>query len=339
MSAMIQCRACGSKTTAGRARCQWCNMLLDGRRSNRSAAPNRPPTMRVGPKPKGFEQRPSTERWQQLLEEPTVALPVEDPDELEASGPIGEFLDAAEGATVPPEGLPESQDGEVAGGLEGRSGAPPEVRDQDPTKTPLPSDTPPAGVRRPRPAPPPRPAANGRPTAVHRHEPMLPADRDPVRRRRSSGRRRSRALSAEGRSESTQQGRPPTPRRPDQPTPERIYLVSPMLGDPWPVVRDAPTTIGRGAESTILFPVTAVSRTHAVILFDGRQFRVRDLHSTNGTYVNGRRVVESVLNHEDVLAVGPFEIEIRFAADEAERERMDTRLLRRETRVIVNADL
>jgi pSer/pThr/pTyr-binding forkhead associated (FHA) protein len=48
-----------------------------------------------------------------------------------------------------------------------------------------------------------------------------------------------------------------------------------------------------------------VTRTHAIIARHGRQARLLDNRSANGTFLNGRRIVATVLNDGDVIRVGP----------------------------------
>ncbi len=62
-------------------------------------------------------------------------------------------------------------------------------------------------------------------------------------------------------------------------------------------------TIGRHPSCHICFPadITGVSRKHADILREGNQFKLTD-HSTNGTFVNGKKIQEVVLKNGDVLA-------------------------------------
>lgn len=54
-----------------------------------------------------------------------------------------------------------------------------------------------------------------------------------------------------------------------------------------------------------------VSRRHAELLFDGVNWSVRDLNSTNGTLVNDVDVPESRLHDGDVLTIGLTNLEFR----------------------------
>jgi diguanylate cyclase (GGDEF)-like protein len=61
------------------------------------------------------------------------------------------------------------------------------------------------------------------------------------------------------------------------------------------------TIIGRGSDCDIQVEDENCSRQHAEITANGDKFRIRDLDSTNGTYVNSRRVVETELEDGDLL--------------------------------------
>jgi tetratricopeptide (TPR) repeat protein len=63
-------------------------------------------------------------------------------------------------------------------------------------------------------------------------------------------------------------------------------------------------TIGRGAENSLCVPSTVVSRSHAELIRVGNSFLLRDLGSTNGSFVNGARVTEQMLNDGDMLRFG-----------------------------------
>ena len=55
-------------------------------------------------------------------------------------------------------------------------------------------------------------------------------------------------------------------------------------------LRQGENVIGREAGCDLRLDVVRVSRRHAVIAWDGRRAQVQDLNSTNGTFVNGRRL-------------------------------------------------
>ncbi len=63
-------------------------------------------------------------------------------------------------------------------------------------------------------------------------------------------------------------------------------------------------SIGRGDENTIVLPEQAVSRRHALITWDGIQFVVKDCGSSNGTFLNRRKIDESTLKDNDKIGVG-----------------------------------
>ncbi len=66
-------------------------------------------------------------------------------------------------------------------------------------------------------------------------------------------------------------------------------------------------TIGRSEKNTVQFDHPAVSRYHAVLERMGKRFRVLDLQSANGVYVNGTLIKgESWLKAGDRVKVGPY---------------------------------
>lgn len=53
---------------------------------------------------------------------------------------------------------------------------------------------------------------------------------------------------------------------------------------------DDVVTVGRGDANTIMLSSARVSRNHARIEWNGNNFTIRDMSSSNGTFVNGQRV-------------------------------------------------
>lgn len=63
------------------------------------------------------------------------------------------------------------------------------------------------------------------------------------------------------------------------------------------------TTLGRGKADISVRDVD-ISRTHAELTQRGKEVVLRDLDSTNGTFVNGKKISKAVLNHEDRIQMG-----------------------------------
>lgn len=63
-------------------------------------------------------------------------------------------------------------------------------------------------------------------------------------------------------------------------------------------------SLGRDATNRVQLHDTEVSRRHAELLLDGRQHVIKDLGSSNGTYVNGRRVAQHALQSGDQVQLG-----------------------------------
>lgn len=67
------------------------------------------------------------------------------------------------------------------------------------------------------------------------------------------------------------------------------------------------TSIGRSSESDIFLDDVTVSRKHAVATSSGAGvFTLKDLGSLNGTYLNGKPVVDVSLSSGDEIQIGKF---------------------------------
>ena len=74
-----------------------------------------------------------------------------------------------------------------------------------------------------------------------------------------------------------------------------------------------PVTVGRGPGNDIVIGAEYVSVRHARFSIMGQNLFVEDLKSTNGTAVNGHRIVDPVaLKSGDVVSVGDIDIRVRF---------------------------
>ena len=70
------------------------------------------------------------------------------------------------------------------------------------------------------------------------------------------------------------------------------------------------TTVGRIEENTFQIADASVSSRHAEILLHGTELLVRDLNSTNGTFINGEKISEAVLKPGQTLRFGQVELKI-----------------------------
>jgi pSer/pThr/pTyr-binding forkhead associated (FHA) protein len=77
------------------------------------------------------------------------------------------------------------------------------------------------------------------------------------------------------------------------------------------------TVIGRGSDADITIVDAGTSRKHVEILWDGERAMVRDMKSTNGTTLNGRKVVEAALPPDSTITIGHTDIVFRVVAQAA----------------------
>lgn len=66
--------------------------------------------------------------------------------------------------------------------------------------------------------------------------------------------------------------------------------------------------IGRAEDTDLTLVSNDVSRHHAAVLFQGGEYIIEDLNSTNGTFVNGRTIEHHTLNSGDEISVGDYSI-------------------------------
>jgi pSer/pThr/pTyr-binding forkhead associated (FHA) protein len=92
-------------------------------------------------------------------------------------------------------------------------------------------------------------------------------------------------------------------------------LFAPPLA-PVRVERGGEVTLGRSPECSMQLPAAAASRRHASIAWQGDRVVLRDLGSTNGTLLNGRRVeAETPLESGDRITIGG--VDIRYCCVDA----------------------
>ena len=71
---------------------------------------------------------------------------------------------------------------------------------------------------------------------------------------------------------------------------------------------------GRNTDATVFLDDITVSRHHATFLVEAGRLLLEDSGSTNGTYVNGKRVEEAELTPGDEVIIGRFHLVVARGA-------------------------
>ena len=68
--------------------------------------------------------------------------------------------------------------------------------------------------------------------------------------------------------------------------------------------------IGRDVKSNLYLDASGISPDHASIIFSNETYTLKDNGSNSGTFVNGERVTEHRLSHDDVIQFGPYHFKV-----------------------------
>jgi Na+-transporting methylmalonyl-CoA/oxaloacetate decarboxylase gamma subunit len=155
------------------------------------------------------------------------------------------------------------------------------------------------GAARPAPAPAPRPApAAAPPAAAVTAAPFAPApsnvpEATPAeRRKRREKRHTERTMPGESLDLMAHVH------------PRLVVAASPVLAAGVEIMLEGWIMIGRSPTSDLVLNDPFVSQTHARVVPRGQLHFVEDLGSTNGTFVNGREVIEAQLMLDSELRIG-----------------------------------
>jgi two-component system, NtrC family, response regulator HydG len=83
--------------------------------------------------------------------------------------------------------------------------------------------------------------------------------------------------------------------------------LGPKLGTRYALDPEVENRIGRGTECTVMLNDPLCSRVHAVVQLVNHRWQIRDVESRNGTFVNGQRIDEAVLDNGHNLRIGSAE--------------------------------
>ncbi len=94
--------------------------------------------------------------------------------------------------------------------------------------------------------------------------------------------------------------------------PAHLVAISANSGPQDYRLSTSPLRIGRGESNDIVIDEEHVSDRHASVFYEEGQFWIEDLKSTNGTYVNGKRIEDrAALKNEDLIKLGTMILKFR----------------------------
>ncbi len=85
-------------------------------------------------------------------------------------------------------------------------------------------------------------------------------------------------------------------------------------------LRTGKNVIGTAADCDVVLSDKKLSRKHATIRFEGGEFQIADLDSSNGTSVNDEKVQKHDLIDNDIIKLGDIEFEFKCRALREKRE-------------------
>src|ERR1041385_3372916 len=98
----------------------------------------------------------------------------------------------------------------------------------------------------------------------------------------------------------------------------KLVVITHGLGDESHVLSADLTTIGRAAGNQIQIAEASISARHCEIRLRGNELLVRDLDSTNGTFIMGERITYGVLRLGQILRVGQVELRLQVSVPHSE---------------------
>lgn len=97
----------------------------------------------------------------------------------------------------------------------------------------------------------------------------------------------------------------------------KLILVDTIHGvDQSDWVLKLPSTIGRDPDHEVSINHDSISRTHCRLSLNGEgALVVRDLNSMNGTYIEDKKITQSVLMPDETLQLGSVTLRIEYTTD------------------------
>ena len=100
-----------------------------------------------------------------------------------------------------------------------------------------------------------------------------------------------------------------------------------------------PFSIGRDPESDLSLEGDEVSRHHAEIIAQEKVYFIKDLNSSNGTFINNKRITKEMLKDKNIIRIGQVELVFELSVAMSRPEIFETRLIPLDDDKGIRADL
>ena len=94
----------------------------------------------------------------------------------------------------------------------------------------------------------------------------------------------------------------------------RLKFVSKVEGTDTIDLNEVIITIGRGVNNVICIEDANISKHHVLLIMEDGTYRIFDLHSINGTSINGKRIGTATLQAGDAVRIGYLDLIYETAA-------------------------
>src|SRR5687768_8870765 len=112
-----------------------------------------------------------------------------------------------------------------------------------------------------------------------------------------------------------------------------VLLGEGLTGKAFELKREL-TSVGRLPDDVFQIPEASVSSHHCEIQLRGADLFVRDLDSTNGTFINGEKIKEGVVKPGQILRLGMVDMRLETGDAQSAANAANQKKLLEQTRVI-----